>query len=95
MQPEAPRHRLRPAQVLDISFNQICRIEGLQDSGLCALRELYLANNKISEIEGLGALPSLRLLELGSNKIRTMRNLQARDRRPGPRGGWWTGAAAV
>ena len=60
-----------------MSFNEIGRIEGLQDAGLHALRKVYLANNKISEIEGLENLPSLRLLELGSNKIRSIHNLQA------------------
>ena len=53
-----------------MSFNELTKIDGLQ--GLVALRELYLANNKIGAIEGLHGLPALRLLELGSNRLRTI-----------------------
>ena len=54
-------------------FNELTRIDGLQ--GLVALRELYLANNKIGAIEGLHGLPALRLLELGSNRLRAITQL--------------------
>ena len=62
---------------LDVSFNQITRIEGLEEAGLAALHSLFLANNKITKIEGLGGLPSLQLLELGSNRIRSIQQLEA------------------
>ena len=57
-------------RVLDMSYNVI------RDMGpvrLCPnLEELYLANNKLKNIEGLGQLKKLRKIDLGANRIRTM-----------------------
>ena len=64
--------------MLDVSFNRIGKIEGLEGAGLASLQQLFLANNSISELGGLGNLPALRLLELGSNQIRTVPCLKAR-----------------
>jgi protein phosphatase 1 regulatory subunit 7 len=58
---------------LDVSFNQIRDLGGLGQS--CSLQELYVVCNKISEICGLESLVNLRLLELGSNRIRVCRQL--------------------
>ncbi|KAL8438822.1 hypothetical protein Efla_003859 [Eimeria flavescens] len=64
-------------RVLDLSFNKIRKIENL--GPLVNLQELFLSSNKISKagfplsqhiIEGLETLTELRLLELGSNRIR-------------------------
>lgn len=41
----------------------------------CPLQELYLASNKISCITGLSALTDLRILELGSNRIKLIEQL--------------------
>ena len=60
---------------LDMSFNRVRVVEGL--SPLVNLRELYLIQNKITQLQGLECLTSLTMLELGSNRIRV--------------GGWWAG----
>eukprot|EP00796_Vickermania_ingenoplastis_P004674 gene4674-3368_t len=53
---------------LDLSYNQIKNISGLDTLGPC-LKELYLVENKIKHISGLEALVNLELLELGGNQI--------------------------
>lgn len=55
-------------RVLDISFNVLRHIEGLDR--LTQLKKLFLVNNKISKIENLSNLQMLQMLELGSNRIR-------------------------
>jgi protein phosphatase 1 regulatory subunit 7 len=54
---------------LDLSYNQIRKIQGLESLG-STLKELYLVENKIKVIEGLDTLVNLELLELGGNRIR-------------------------
>jgi len=54
---------------LDLSYNQISAISGLDDLAP-TLEELYLVENKIKVIQGLDKLTKLRLLELGGNQIR-------------------------
>lgn len=54
---------------LDLSYNQIKRISGLDCLG-GTLKELYLVENRIKTISGLEALVNLELLELGGNQIR-------------------------
>lgn len=39
-----------------------------------SLKELYLVNNKISEINNISGLTKLTLLELGANRIRVLFN---------------------
>lgn len=55
-------------RILDLSFNRIREIEGLEN--LTNLDKLFLSSNKISKIENLSHLKKLTLLELGDNKIR-------------------------
>lgn len=55
-------------RILDLSFNRITKIEGLDN--LLNLKKLFLSSNKISKIENLNHLVNLKLLELGDNKIR-------------------------
>jgi protein phosphatase 1 regulatory subunit 7 len=62
------RFVLNNCRILDISFNRLKRIEGLQN--LTKLKRLFLVNNKIGKIENVGHLRNLELLELGDNKIR-------------------------
>ncbi|CAI5498939.1 unnamed protein product [Closterium sp. Naga37s-1] len=66
---------LTALSLLDLSYNHIHGMAPLASSALPALRELYLANNRIGHIEALEGFTQLRLLELGSNKIREMENL--------------------
>jgi hypothetical protein len=40
------------------------------------LRELYCAANKVTAIEGLSALTTVTLLELGSNRVRNIEGLE-------------------
>jgi Leucine-rich repeat (LRR) protein len=49
---------------LDLSFNQITRIEGLDT--LTNLTDLSLLDNQISELEGLAKLSKLQCLSLGA-----------------------------
>lgn len=58
---------------LDLSYNQIKKIVGLDSLGP-TLKELYLVENKIKEITGLDKLVHLELLELGGNRIRSIGN---------------------
>ncbi|CAI5990091.1 unnamed protein product [Closterium sp. NIES-64] len=61
---------LTALSLLDLSYNHIHAMAPLAASALPALRELYLANNRIGHMEALEGFTQLRLLELGSNKIR-------------------------
>ena len=54
-------------RALDLSFNRIAKIAGLDN--LQALETLYLASNKIKCIENIQDLPELRVLEVGANEI--------------------------
>ncbi|CAI6008967.1 unnamed protein product, partial [Closterium sp. NIES-65] len=66
---------LTALSLLDLSYNHIHAMAPLAASALPALRELYLANNRIGHMEALEGFTQLRLLELGSNKIREMENV--------------------
>eukprot|EP00301_Raphidiophrys_heterophryoidea_P024590 c8036_g1_i1.p1 GENE.c8036_g1_i1~~c8036_g1_i1.p1 ORF type:complete len:334 (-),score=80.35 c8036_g1_i1:206-1156(-) len=63
---------------LDASFNELRVIEPHLAS-LTNLKELYLINNKITDIDAKGLVPlsALTLLELGSNRIRDIQNLDS------------------
>jgi len=54
-------------QWLDLSFNRIERIEGLDR--LTKLTDLSLCNNQITKIENLRDCKKLKILSLGNNKI--------------------------
>uniref|UniRef100_A0A0E0G283 Uncharacterized protein n=1 Tax=Oryza nivara TaxID=4536 RepID=A0A0E0G283_ORYNI len=61
-------------RVLNLSYNKISRIgHGLSNCG--AIRELYLAGNKISDVEGLHRLLKLAVVDLSFNKITTTKAL--------------------
>lgn len=64
-----PLNNWKSLRKLDLSYNQISTIEGLDALG-GVLEELYLVENRIKEISGLEALTSLKLLELGGNRLR-------------------------
>jgi len=55
---------------LDMSYNVI---RDMKPVSFCPnLKELYLANNKIKTMAGLGGLTQLRKIDLGANRIRIM-----------------------
>lgn len=54
-------------RLLDLSYNRIRVVEGLE--GLGNLAKLFLVHNKITAVPKL-PLPNLKLLELGDNRIR-------------------------
>lgn len=58
--------------MLDLSFNKIKDIEGLEH--LTLLKDLFFVSNKISKIPQLN-LVNLTNLELGDNRIREIENL--------------------
>ncbi|KAG5486384.1 hypothetical protein CUR178_07699 [Leishmania enriettii] len=62
-------HAFSSLAKLDLSYNQLRKITGLDSLG-STLKELYLVENKIKVIEGLDNLVHLELLELGGNRIR-------------------------
>lgn len=55
--------------LLDVSFNKVTSMNGLAAVS-STLLELYLSKNEIGKIEEIEHLVKLRVLELGSNKIR-------------------------
>lgn len=54
--------------MLDLSFNRIREIDGLDN--LVNLEKLYLSSNRITKIENVNHLINLKMLELGDNKIK-------------------------
>ncbi|GMH35388.1 hypothetical protein BSKO_03256 [Bryopsis sp. KO-2023] len=60
---------------LEISYNEIRSMSDISRLGSTSLMELYLASNKITKIEGLELLSTLEILELGSNRIRTIESI--------------------
>lgn len=57
-------------RMLDLSFNRIQEIAGLEN--LLKLEKLYLTANKITSIKNLNHLQNITQLELGDNKIRVI-----------------------
>lgn len=60
-------HLLR---ILDLSFNALRSMDFLAECNFVHLEELYLAQNKLRKIEGLEGKSSLKVLDLGANRIR-------------------------
>ena len=58
---------------MDLSNNQLERIEGLDD---LPIQELYLQNNNITSLHGLAKLPYLSTLDLSHNLITDLAPLQ-------------------
>ncbi|QDZ22172.1 LRRcap domain-containing protein [Chloropicon primus] len=69
-------HNFKVATKVDFSYNKIRSME-LVAKVSDSVEELYLASNKISEIESIEHLSRLTLLELGCNRIRNMERVQA------------------
>lgn len=66
--------------MLDLSFNNIKHIEGLET--LAQLEDLYLVSNRIKkvraadQIERLAPKPRAKMIELSANKIEKIENLE-------------------
>lgn len=60
-------HLLR---ILDLSFNALRSMDFLAECNFLHLEELYLAQNKLRKIEGLEGKSSIKVLDLGANRIR-------------------------
>lgn len=61
--------KLRQSYIVRVSFNKVTSMNGLAAVS-STLLELYLSKNEIGKIEEIEHLVKLRVLELGSNKIR-------------------------
>jgi Leucine-rich repeat (LRR) protein len=66
---------LRNLRILDLSFNALRSMDFLKECDFPFLEELYIAQNKLRKIEGLESVPSLRILDLGANRIRVRKYL--------------------
>lgn len=55
--------------LVDVSFNKLTSLKGMSEVS-STLKELYVSKNEVGKIEEIEHLRSLRVLELGSNKIR-------------------------
>jgi len=58
---------LKIISILDLSFNNITRIEGLDS--LTELTDLSLYNNRITIIENMDTLKKLNVFSIGKNQI--------------------------
>ena len=63
---------LQNLTVLDFSFNKIRLMDSLSACNFPRLERLYLSSNKITDVEGIFQFTNLKMLELGSNRIRTV-----------------------
>ncbi|KAF5195892.1 phosphatase 1 regulatory subunit [Thalictrum thalictroides] len=61
--------------VFDVSFNEISSLNGLAKVS-STLKELYVSKNDVTKIDELDHLHNLVILELGSNRLRIMENMQ-------------------
>lgn len=71
----------QPSCLLDLSFNNIEAIEGLDT--LVNLEDLSLFNNRITKIDSLDCLVKLQVLSLGNNQLNDLMNVSAQGRLPG------------
>ena len=69
---------LQLLRVLDLSFNALRSMDFLAECNFVQLEELYLAQNKLRRIEGLEGKSSLKVLDLGANRIRVSVNCCSR-----------------
>lgn len=64
-----PLSNFKNLTLVDVSFNKLTSLKGMSEVSL-TLKELYVSNNEVGKIEEIEHLRNLRVLELGSNKIR-------------------------
>lgn len=65
---------------LDLSFNQISKIQGLET--LVNLTDLSLFDNQIAELEGLDTLTALHCLSLGARRMGSQHSSPAAQSKP-------------
>ena len=70
---EKAKNLLKNLKWLDLSFNNISQIEGL--NSLINLTDLSLFNNEIKEINNLEYNMKLNILSIGNNKINDVKKL--------------------
>ena len=63
-------------QELDLSFNNITQIEGLD--GLIKLTDLTLFNNRISKLKNMDDLVNLQVISIGNNNLVDLENVRIR-----------------
>lgn len=68
--------QLNKLRILDLSFNAIREMYPRLVECVPLLEELYLAQNKLKQIEGLEGLVHLRILDLGANRLRSIEGLE-------------------
>ncbi|ESQ41983.1 hypothetical protein EUTSA_v10014089mg [Eutrema salsugineum] len=61
--------------VFDLSFNEITSLQGLSKAS-STLKELYVSKNEVNKIAEIEHLHDLQILELGSNRLRVMENME-------------------
>ncbi|KAJ0243883.1 Exostosin family protein [Hirschfeldia incana] len=61
--------------VFDVSFNEITSLQGLSKASN-TLKELYVSKNEVNKIMEIEHLHDLQILELGSNRLRVMENME-------------------
>ncbi|KAL0735477.1 hypothetical protein Bca4012_011687 [Brassica carinata] len=61
--------------VFDVSFNEITSLQGLSKAS-STLKELYVSKNEVNKIMEIEHLHDLQILELGSNRLRVMENME-------------------
>ncbi|CAN7068401.1 unnamed protein product [Brassica oleracea var. botrytis] len=62
--------------VFDVSFNEITSLEGLSKAS-STLKELYVSTNEVNKIMEIEHLHDLQILELGSNRLWVMVNMES------------------
>jgi dynein light chain 1 len=71
----SPPRVLPRLEILSLARNNITRIEGLEPVA-ATLQQLWLSYNMVSKLEGLKALPQLKVLYLANNLIRDVKELE-------------------
>ncbi|VVB17092.1 unnamed protein product [Arabis nemorensis] len=61
--------------VFDVSFNEITSLQGLSKAS-STVKELYVSKNEVNKIMEIEHLNDLQILELGSNRLRVMENME-------------------
>ena len=64
---------LLPAHFVDLSFNNIEVIEGLDR--LTKLEDLTLYNNRITRLENMDSLTKLHIFSIGNNQLKELDNV--------------------
>uniref|UniRef100_A0A7S1SLH4 Protein phosphatase 1 regulatory subunit 7 n=1 Tax=Tetraselmis chuii TaxID=63592 RepID=A0A7S1SLH4_9CHLO len=61
---------------LEMSYNEIRSLQPLTELVDAPLTEMFAANNKITSLEGVAALKKLQVLEVGSNRLKSVEHIE-------------------